>query len=714
VITDNEAMTFCSRLFGRLWQKSRKLNLQSSTSAKAKTKSQLNNSQSKLEELPLECSTKVAGSDEDHTHTHVSSADMEVNLQTKAPDYFALAHSIRLKNSQSEIYEEHPEHSAQIGSKDEDHTHPQSTKTNGDLINDRITLSPMRVTRRETRSMMDLKGSVLHNPLGDFRTFLNCQRNNDWLLSFHHLDPRHQIQKFFNDVAREGADKIEEADTTIREEAMLSPLLRFFPTFRASAFSVWRPTGNDAIRMMMTGEGTGKGLDVKGKSAKKGILSGFVPFLQIHDEEHKKEVRWPPNDGSIRIYYKSEATRNIAALELIAISKEMETTVAEAKLIISKGCSDEMQYETALENLKYDVADPKIHLLNDYSPLRYGIRVAERIFFDAYISRQDITRSSDYHTGRNSEPNFQDMNFACTRKYRGSGPRAVVLQLSETVDDALSPKSLVIAYEEYGRVTPVVSDFDCFLVGTCGVNYETSLSQKQVEMLRWLLTQIELILESPSPSKSWTSRWLEVLKENAAAKDFFSEMPKFGLGDPKSYAIMENVVSRLKFNGAVRHGAECFNYCFPQELDDRFLVICADKDANSKVPWKYVNLKELQDMLCIRIEEGYIFPLNPKWILADHGWKAVYDKMLSRKDESNQKSLAVWYPQDIRELIEGIHTRFPDGFDPMHKENGNELEETDSREAMNLAKQQLKRYRVLQRAKLKIRIATTLMKLGYG
>jgi hypothetical protein len=36
--------------------------------------------------------------------------------------------------------------------------------------------------------------------------------------------------------------------------------------------------------------GVGKGLNIKGKSAQKNRLSGFVPFLQITDNEHKKEV----------------------------------------------------------------------------------------------------------------------------------------------------------------------------------------------------------------------------------------------------------------------------------------------------------------------------------------------------------------------------------------------------------------------------------------
>ena len=39
--------------------------------------------------------------------------------------------------------------------------------------------------------------------------------------------------------------------------------------------------------MMIKGTACGKGLNVKGKSAKTGEISGFVPLLQISEEEHK-------------------------------------------------------------------------------------------------------------------------------------------------------------------------------------------------------------------------------------------------------------------------------------------------------------------------------------------------------------------------------------------------------------------------------------------
>eukprot|EP00587_Corethron_hystrix_P015640 CAMPEP_0113316266 /NCGR_PEP_ID=MMETSP0010_2-20120614/11607_1 /TAXON_ID=216773 ORGANISM="Corethron hystrix, Strain 308" /NCGR_SAMPLE_ID=MMETSP0010_2 /ASSEMBLY_ACC=CAM_ASM_000155 /LENGTH=51 /DNA_ID=CAMNT_0000172941 /DNA_START=789 /DNA_END=944 /DNA_ORIENTATION=- /assembly_acc=CAM_ASM_000155 len=48
-------------------------------------------------------------------------------------------------------------------------------------------------------------------------------------------------------------------------------------------------------------------------------------------------------------------------------------------------------------------------------------------------------------------------------------------------------------------------------------------------------------------------------------------MPTYGFGDPKSYAIMESTVGCMMAGiGTVQHGPECFNYQFPQELENEF------------------------------------------------------------------------------------------------------------------------------------------------
>merc|ERR1719454_1643390 len=56
---------------------------------------------------------------------------------------------------------------------------------------------------------------------------------------------------------------------------------------RSQWFVVYRPTSRDAIAKMLSGNAVGKGLNVKGKSAKKGLLSGYVAFSQVSDNKHK-------------------------------------------------------------------------------------------------------------------------------------------------------------------------------------------------------------------------------------------------------------------------------------------------------------------------------------------------------------------------------------------------------------------------------------------
>ena len=81
-------------------------------------------------------------------------------------------------------------------------------------------------------------------------------------------------------------------------------------------FSVWRPVSNDALRKMWLGEGVGKGLNIKGKSAKTGRLSGFVPFVQISDASHVAQVEAPPPAARSRVFYGSVEARAVAAAAL--------------------------------------------------------------------------------------------------------------------------------------------------------------------------------------------------------------------------------------------------------------------------------------------------------------------------------------------------------------------------------------------------------------
>ena len=510
---------------------------------------------------------------------------------------------------------------------------------------------------RKAELMAAFRASVLCDPLRLGAELSKMHRREEWLRSLQRLDPRFQILMYFDEVARQGGP----LEDPLVAEPRIS-LLRGFP--RAAAFTVWRPTSREAISKMMKGEATGKGLDVKGKSAKCGKLAGLIPFLQIHNNEDKKNARWPPRDGRISIFYKNQVSRDVAEKALYAISLAMRKKVSNAKLVLSTLsdiANNEEEHISFMEKKQWwDVEDSEVYRLDESGDI--GLDVAERVFFETYINRQDISiEGTEYENGRPSRAAFQDMNFECTRKYSGSGPRVVVLQTCEK--EALRPQSIVVAYKENGFVTPVVSDFDCFTLGTRGVAFESPLPKDQVELLKWLIQKIVTILDSPQTDKSWTSCWLDVLKDSAS-KGFTPKIPAYGFGDSKSYAIMEGAVSRFQHNknGAIRHGSESFNYYFPQELDDQFLVISDCLPGN--IPWKYVDAEELKKLLCEKIDEGFCFPLNPKWILADQGWKKVYDQMMGSTCENTQTSLNSWYPKDsgIQELIESVHERFPNGF----------------------------------------------------
>jgi hypothetical protein len=108
----------------------------------------------------------------------------------------------------------------------------------------------------------------------------------------------------------------------------------------------------------------------------------------------------------------------------------------------------------------------------------------------------------------------------------------------------------------------------------------------------------------------------------------------------------------------------------------------------------------MQEFLCEKIDEGFTFPLNPKWVLCDKGWKEVYDRLMSSDKANVQDSLDIWYPREsgIRERIESIHERHPEGFI-----QGKRAVRMSGTEAMDLATLDLERFLAFRRAKMKLR-----------
>lgn len=385
-------------------------------------------------------------------------------------------------------------------------------------------------------------------------------------------------------------------------------------------FAVYRPTSRDAIAKMLSGSAVGKGLNVKGKSAKKGVLSGFVPFCQISDNSHRTLIEESPRDSRLALYFKTKAARDDA-------TKSLQKILDEGTL---------------------DIEDRTLVPLDEYGPGCFGINLPEPLLRETYIIRADLSPQMGWETGRRSEPDFMDMNMHAIRGK--SEPQVVLLQNDES--NVMNARGLLIAYAEK-TVKPVVSDFDTFTVGATGMTYE-SLPIDQAKIIMWSLEQTEAILRTPDHNP-WTSRWLDVLKQS----QFHPHLPKYGFGDPTSYRLIADVVAETSPCGAVRHGAECSNFYFPQELDEDYLVVW---HGFPEKPYKYHDEPGVRAFLIDRIKENYAFPMNAVWLVRDKGWYEVFAALA--QNEHSRKCIDSWYPPEVGiiEKVRQLREKFPEGF----------------------------------------------------
>lgn len=424
-------------------------------------------------------------------------------------------------------------------------------------------------------------------------------------------------------------------------------------------FAVYRPTSRDAIAKMLSGVAVGKGLNVKGKSAKKGPLSGFVPFMQISQENHKYEIEESPPDARMQIYFQTEEARDTVRTHL-----------------------DKLVADRAI-----DIKDRRIRELNSYEGI-FGLDIPEPAVREGYIMRQSIVFMSGWETGRVSMPAFMDMNLHTVRDPE-TDPKVVLYQFD--TDNPMNPHGLLVAYAE-STVKPVVSDFDTFTVGSRNMQYKP-LEQNQLDLAHWLLDRTREILADPS-QHGWTTRWLEV-RRVAEEQGHHVDVPKFGFGDATSYSCIEEIIKYVKDCGAVRHGAECFNFYFPQELDDEYLIVWNEFPDK---PWAYMDEDRMRDFLMERVLDGYSMPLNPVWIVRDHHWFELLEAI--KENPQAFGPLKSWFPDEsgLLEKIEALHHDFPDGFElgvgrgqNRTQRSMSQFGDLDSCERAELAKSMLKK-----------------------
>jgi len=138
-----------------------------------------------------------------------------------------------------------------------------------------------------------------------------------------------------------------------------------------------------------------------------------------------------------------------------------------------------------------------------------------------------------------------------------------------------------------------------------------------------------------------------------------SFIPKYGFGDPTSYAWIGDIVQTTADCGAVRHGAESFNLSFPQELDPEFLIVWESFEGQ---PWQYKNETDLRAFLLERAKEGFCFPVNPCWPIRNKGWMEILKTLQSVP--ASAKVYESWYPSKLKiaERICEIRNANPEGF----------------------------------------------------
>jgi len=183
----------------------------------------------------------------------------------------------------------------------------------------------------------------------------------------------------------------------------------------------------------------------------------------------------------------------------------------------------------------------------------------------------------------------------------------------------------------------------------------------------------------------------------------------YGFGDPTTINFIESCCKKLDISGAVRHGAECFNFLFPQEVDKEGLLIAWDGfalEGTGKLGWKVVGEEELIQFLLARIEDGFVFPLNPKWVLCDKGWyevwAALHKKQNGARTNNEYINLDAWFPSHIYDKVEAVRTAHPAGFLTEHELN------KDRQESI-IAKFELEQRLAAVRRRVKFKLKLMLM-----
>ena len=140
-------------------------------------------------------------------------------------------------------------------------------------------------------------------------------------------------------------------------------------------------------------------MDIKGKSAKCGAFSGYVPFLQIHENEHKSKISQMRSHERVRVFYPNKAFRDIAATALNMLSTDMLVEASSSKAYAGSSStsgggakskwsklSTKLPGDNAMATIASNHArmNPQVFKIDDYVESQgvYGLDIPEQLFWE--------------------------------------------------------------------------------------------------------------------------------------------------------------------------------------------------------------------------------------------------------------------------------------------------------------------------------------------
>eukprot|EP00933_Yihiella_yeosuensis_P006845 TRINITY_DN111664_c0_g1_i1.p1 TRINITY_DN111664_c0_g1~~TRINITY_DN111664_c0_g1_i1.p1 ORF type:complete len:618 (+),score=43.53 TRINITY_DN111664_c0_g1_i1:152-1855(+) len=354
-----------------------------------------------------------------------------------------------------------------------------------------------------------------------------------------------------------------------------------------------RESSEKSILLMATGMAVGKGANIKGKSSKGGISSqvaGYVPFIQIVNDEDKARLSWKPRAGKlICCFFSNSASRDA---------------------VLARHGGESLDGFQGVHGAVY------------------GLVVTALQLQEAFLA-PPLTRDVQWNYGRESSPMFMDWNLESVASF-GEPSNPEVPPVCLVQGDSLNPfnaRGLLMAHICQKQVRPVTSDIDLWGYLIQGGPHD-DLDEQNSKLAFWCLEQTEQIIASSS-REDWDTQWMQMLQKggkSAFAHLCTEDMSPLGFGDDRLIEIIRGCVARTSETGAVRHSAECSNWYFPQPLDDHFLVICADVPSGWLQQWRYMTEDGLRTFVQDMATKGFAAAINPTIPVRYPAWRDIYSR----------------------------------------------------------------------------------------